>query len=268
MLNVQYRTLCAEEICRELFRDFIRHQIVTDCWRKEDGKWVIKKAPFVDDWTEKEYQILISCLKNTVLSGGLVCAAFCEAAERYGIIALPGMELTTAEEVHVVCVFGDLEIPETGKQTLEQLEYLNVQGDVRVQGGLEDLLARKLTVLKGKVQVIRGRYLKDKLFLRISREMLEQEPEGMTICDCVQVNLDHNIPGTLIQEKLQLDSCVKVHCTPEQEPAVSLVCQDVVQISTQSEGEESGIGGMVNHVLGTAGETADTRFVSAGDYVL
>ena len=92
--------------------------------------------------------------------------------------------------------------------------------------------------------------------------------DRLTICDCVQVNLDHNIPGTLIQEKLQLDSCVKVHCTPEQEPAVSLVCQDVVQISTQSEGEESGIGGMVNHVLGTAGETADTRFVSAGDYVL
>ncbi len=24
------------------------------------------------------------------------CAAFCEAAERYGILALPGMELTTA----------------------------------------------------------------------------------------------------------------------------------------------------------------------------
>ena len=37
------------------------------------------------------------------------CAAFCEAAKRYGILALPGMELTTAEEVHVVCVFGDLD---------------------------------------------------------------------------------------------------------------------------------------------------------------
>ena len=37
------------------------------------------------------------------------CAAFCEAAERYGILALPGMELTTAEEVHVVCVFGELD---------------------------------------------------------------------------------------------------------------------------------------------------------------
>ncbi|SCJ53098.1 PHP domain [uncultured Flavonifractor sp.] len=37
------------------------------------------------------------------------CAAFCEAAKRYGILALPGMELTTAEEVHVVCVFGNLD---------------------------------------------------------------------------------------------------------------------------------------------------------------
>ena len=36
------------------------------------------------------------------------CAAFCRAAERYGLLALPGMELTCAEEVHVVCLFPDL----------------------------------------------------------------------------------------------------------------------------------------------------------------
>ena len=35
------------------------------------------------------------------------CAAFCRAAERYGLLALPGMELTTSEEVHVVCLFPD-----------------------------------------------------------------------------------------------------------------------------------------------------------------
>ena len=35
------------------------------------------------------------------------CAAFCRAAERYGLVALPGMELTCAEEVHVVCLFPD-----------------------------------------------------------------------------------------------------------------------------------------------------------------
>lgn len=37
------------------------------------------------------------------------CAAFCRAAEHYGILALPGMELSTAEEVHVVCIFPDVE---------------------------------------------------------------------------------------------------------------------------------------------------------------
>lgn len=36
------------------------------------------------------------------------CAAFCRAAERYGLLALPGMELTCAEEVHVVCLFPEL----------------------------------------------------------------------------------------------------------------------------------------------------------------
>lgn len=73
---VKYRVLCAEELSQELFKDFIRHQIVTKCWRKENGRWIIKDAPFVDDWTEKDYQILISCLKSTISSNGLVYAAF------------------------------------------------------------------------------------------------------------------------------------------------------------------------------------------------
>lgn len=37
------------------------------------------------------------------------CAAFAKAAARHGILAVPGMELCTKEEVHVVCLFPDLE---------------------------------------------------------------------------------------------------------------------------------------------------------------
>lgn len=73
---IKYRTLNIEEINRELFNNFIRHQIVTKCWRKENDKWIIKNSPFVDDWTETDFQVLISCLKNTILSNGLVYAAF------------------------------------------------------------------------------------------------------------------------------------------------------------------------------------------------
>lgn len=37
------------------------------------------------------------------------CEAVCKAAEEYGILAIPGMELTTVEEVHVLCFFHTLD---------------------------------------------------------------------------------------------------------------------------------------------------------------
>ena len=36
------------------------------------------------------------------------CPAFFEAARNYGIVPIAGMELTTAEEIHVVCLFENL----------------------------------------------------------------------------------------------------------------------------------------------------------------
>ena len=36
------------------------------------------------------------------------CPAFFEAAEKYGIIPVAGMELTTSEDIHVVCLFEKL----------------------------------------------------------------------------------------------------------------------------------------------------------------
>lgn len=77
---VQYRNLNEDEICRELFRDFVRHQAVTMCWRKEEGAWVIKEDPFEDDWKEADYEKLVSCLKNTAATGGFLYGAFSEGA--------------------------------------------------------------------------------------------------------------------------------------------------------------------------------------------
>lgn len=36
----------------------------------------MRDDPFTDDWTEKDYETLVSCLKNTVNTGGFVIAAF------------------------------------------------------------------------------------------------------------------------------------------------------------------------------------------------
>lgn len=86
---MEYRSLQEHEIDRELFRDFIRRQIVTKCWRKEDGEWIIKDTPFIDDWTEQDYEVLIQCLKHTVRTGGLVYGAFYEGKLKGFAAVLP-----------------------------------------------------------------------------------------------------------------------------------------------------------------------------------
>lgn len=65
-----------EEIDRKLFCGFIRHQVVDQCLRRENNKWVVRSDPFVDDWTEEDYQTLIGCLRNTAHTDGFVYGAF------------------------------------------------------------------------------------------------------------------------------------------------------------------------------------------------
>ena len=76
--GIWYRQLGEKELCRELFSGFIRYQNVTKCRRKENGSWIVKEDPFVDDWTEADYQFLVNCLVNTIKTGGFVYAAFCD----------------------------------------------------------------------------------------------------------------------------------------------------------------------------------------------
>lgn len=73
---ITYRELNENELCRKMFDGFIRHQTVTKCFRRENDTWVIKDDPFIDDWSEKDYEFLINCLKNTIKTDGFVYGAF------------------------------------------------------------------------------------------------------------------------------------------------------------------------------------------------
>lgn len=75
---IEYRTVSASELDRALFCSFNRRQVVVKCWRREEGEWVIRDDPFIDDWSEKDYGFLVSCLKNTASAGGLVLGGFCD----------------------------------------------------------------------------------------------------------------------------------------------------------------------------------------------
>lgn len=111
---IQYRELSEKEIDRDLFRSFIRHQEVTKCWRKVEGEWVIRDDPFVDDWSEEDYRTLVSCLRNTAATGGLVYAAFCGGAMKGFVSVEPGL-------------FG-------ARQDYMDLSSIHISEDMRGQG--------------------------------------------------------------------------------------------------------------------------------------
>ena len=123
--TIEYRRLQEDEICGELFGGFIRRQVVKDCWRRDSqGQWHIREDPFIDDWSEEDYRVLVNCLKNTVRTGGLVRAAFSQGR-------LKGFVSVESE------LFG-------GENRYLDLTSIHVSEDMRGQGiGKELFLAAK-----------------------------------------------------------------------------------------------------------------------------
>lgn len=89
--EVLYRDLSLQELDRALFAHFIRRQEVHDCWRREGEGWVIRADPFVDDWSEADYEVLLRCLRDTVVKGGFLHGAFVGGALKGFVAVVPGL---------------------------------------------------------------------------------------------------------------------------------------------------------------------------------
>ena len=73
------------------------------------------------------------------------CRAFFSAAKKYGIVPIAGMELTTAEEVHIVSLFPTLESAEEFDRELSQYRVLyknrsDIFGDQIIMGENDTVL--------------------------------------------------------------------------------------------------------------------------------
>jgi len=76
------------------------------------------------------------------------CPAFFEAAKRYGIIPVPGMELTTSEDIHVVCLFETLEDALSFNDEVDsrRIRYPNdkeIFGDQLILDGNDELIGEE-----------------------------------------------------------------------------------------------------------------------------
>lgn len=77
---MEYREIAPGELDRALFRHFERRQEVTKCRRRENGVWVVRDAPFIDDWSRSG--LCVSCAMPAKYAGhGRHCAgAFADGA--------------------------------------------------------------------------------------------------------------------------------------------------------------------------------------------
>lgn len=86
---IEFRTVGRQELTMELFGQFRRRQVVDGCLRWEQGQWVVKSNPFVDQWSREDYEFLVRCLKNTLETGGVVFGAFSQGVLK-GFVSVEG----------------------------------------------------------------------------------------------------------------------------------------------------------------------------------
>lgn len=171
-------------------------------------------------------------------------------------------------------VTGDIKLTEESEWALKQTEYLKVCGDAVVPEDLKVLLLDKAEI-DGDIKVpkqSKGRLISDKMNLRVTKWMLEQAPEGIHVEDCLNVVIEEDIPSEMILKKLSISDCLDVKCSPDQAAAVSMVCEDVLNVSDgTASGDPMGIGNMIKAAMGGIGgkeADTDTKIINAGDYVL
>lgn len=76
------------------------------------------------------------------------CPAFFEAAEAYGIIPVAGMELTTSEDIHVVCLFEELSYALDFEKELSKYRVLiknrpDIFGEQLIMNSLDEVIGNE-----------------------------------------------------------------------------------------------------------------------------
>ena len=156
---------------------------------------------------------------------------------------------------------GDLSIDSNARDLLEKIEYLYTTGDIRLPRLLEEAFS-KVNAQYSNLTFVRGKCIIDKISLKIDKHLLEQNPEGITIIDCVNVTITEDVPAELILERLEIKDCVNISCFPEQRSAVEQVADDIVNIDDSGKG----LKGIINNLIPQIGSLEDVKMVNASTY--
>lgn len=162
-------------------------------------------------------------------------------------------------------IYGNLLIDSEAGDLLDEIEYLRVKGTITLSNTLEDRFFGK-DFEYDNLKIVRGKYIDDKIFIKVDMHMLGQNPDGLSVSDCVNVTIAKDVPPEMILERLIINDCVNVVCTPEQRSAVEQVATDVANIS---ESDKPGMGDLLKGILPDTGkDSEDTKVINSAYYVL
>ena len=239
------------------------------------GKRMIMVDPALDAEKLKAKGVSFST-KEAIVAESKAEALIALIDEKTDIVVVPDGTAVVTDDVTLdgdalrrygdkLYVIGDVTVPEDGG-ALEKLAYLNVRGDAKVPEAFKEKLLSALSDIAGEIKTARrrGAVMEDKPLVRVTKWMLEQQPQGIDVIDCGVVAIDPDVPKELITERLYIEDCGIVKCSAELEDAVAMVCSDVGHIG----GAENGVGEMMKDVMGGLKGALDTKVINAADYVL
>ena len=156
---------------------------------------------------------------------------------------------------------GDLTVEDDAAEVLPEIEYLYVNGSVKVPEELADAFEDaadhydELVIMKKT-----GKVIEDHVRVTVDKALLEKYPDGILVTDCAMVHVANDVPADLILDRLTVADCAQVFCTAEQEAAVGAVSKDVASIG----GDES----LKDAVTGALNPTSDFKVINASEYVM
>jgi hypothetical protein len=160
---------------------------------------------------------------------------------------------------------GDLIVKPEAADVIPQVEYLYVNGQVKIPQDLVDAFEEIDAEYKElAIQKPYGKVIEDMVRAAVDTKLLEKYPDGVQVTDCAFLKIHKDVSPEMILERLSVADCGMVRCSPEQEAAVSAVSRDVGQLLTGD--EESLADGILDMVKG--GLKGDVKVINAADYVM
>ncbi|MBQ8995159.1 MAG: hypothetical protein IJ091_05040 [Oscillospiraceae bacterium] len=164
-------------------------------------------------------------------------------------------------------VRGDVTMQD--EEALRALEYLYVDGTLRVDKNLEELFDEvecyyeDLKFFDPSINRI-----EDRTVVKIGSSMLKNHPAGLIVEDCAKVVLAEDISPEDILEKLHIQDCALVVCSEEQEDSVNLVARDVAMVHVSGREEpRSAASDILKGMLGMdRSERMNTQVINVSEY--